>query len=107
VYFAVIEAWGWPLLGSYRTGVAILGFIGIAMCASGSQVGEGKQMRAPLTVAISFLGAAALVLVVWGLIVVSEAVFTALAIDIVVLWAITTLRHAAGTLAVPRPRPVH
>ncbi len=47
------------------------------------------------------LGGLALVLAVTGLIVGTRAPFVALVVDILVLWVVSTLRHAAGTQAHP------
>ena len=53
------------------------------------------MVRGPVLIAASVLGVGALVLIVAGLIVGTEALLVALTIDIVALWFITTWRHAA------------
>lgn len=101
VLLAVTQAWSWPLLGDYRSGVVALATLGFAMCAVGLQVPEGAAAesfkRAPMILA-SVLGAGALVLVIAGLILANEALFAALAIVLLALWLLTTADHAvAGT----------
>ena len=91
---AVIQGWGWPLLGSYRTGVLALGILGISMCTIGAQINEGSFGKSPYTILASLLGGGALVLIVVGLVIGSRAVFLAVASDILVLWAMATVRHA-------------
>ncbi|HSH32384.1 MAG TPA: hypothetical protein VLB31_02055, partial [Actinomycetota bacterium] len=52
------------------------------------------MVRGPALIAASVLGAAAVVLIVAGLIVGTEALLVSLTVDIVALWFITTWRHA-------------
>jgi hypothetical protein len=107
VLVAVTQAWSWPLLGDYRSGVIALTILGFAMCSVGLQVAEGtaaESFRRPPMILGSVLGVAALVLVVTGLIFATGALFVALAIVVLALWFLTTLDHAAsGT----RVQPIH
>jgi hypothetical protein len=66
------------------------------MCRLGMHwITDAKDMvRGPTLIAASVLGATALVLIVAGLIVGTEALLVALTVDIVALWFITTWRHA-------------
>jgi hypothetical protein len=105
VLAAVTQAWSWPLLGDYRSGVIALTILGFAMCAVGLQVAEGsagESFKRPLMVLGSALGVAALTLVITGLIFATGTLFVALAIVILALWFVTTIDHAlAGTQGQP------
>lgn len=90
---AVVEGWGWPLLGTYRSGAAVLLVVGFGMCAlSGSS--QTTSMRSAYTVTTSLLGVLALVFAIWAIVADTQAPFVALAIDIVLLWLVSTLHHA-------------
>jgi hypothetical protein len=109
VTLAVTQGWGWPLLGSERAGVAVLAVIGYAMCVLGGSrtAVEGliREPRGHASVAVlSAFGALALVLVVVGLLVGTQAMLVALAITLAVLWAITTARHGLTGSVGPRAR---
>jgi hypothetical protein len=93
---AVVEEWGWPLLGSYRAGGVVLLVLGFGMCAlSGSS--QTTSMRSPYTVTTSILGVLALGFAIWAIIADTQAPFVALAIDIVLLWLVSTMHHAIGS----------
>jgi hypothetical protein len=97
VLLAVTQAWSWPLLGDYRSGVVALTILGFTMCTVGLQVVPGQaaeSFRRPLMIAGSVLGVTALVLVVAGLIFATEALFVALAFVLLALWVATTVDHA-------------
>jgi hypothetical protein len=100
---AVTGEWGWPLLGSYRSGTVALGIVGIAMCSfSGWGTAAATERPGRGTVAVgSVLGGLALVLIVAGVIVGSELLFMALAVDTLALWLIATIRHALVGTAGP------
>jgi hypothetical protein len=93
VALAVTQRGDWPLLGSYRSGVGVLGVVGITMCSIGSSL-EASSFRSPLVRFASVLGGVAVVLIVAGLIAGTETLFLTLAADIAVLWVVATLRHA-------------
>jgi hypothetical protein len=96
VALAVTNDWGWPLLGSVRTGSLVVGALGIAMCI-GSRGGEAFESGRPGAAVkiLAGLGVLALVLTVVGAVGGSESVFMALAIDTIVMWLMATIRHAA------------
>jgi hypothetical protein len=96
VALAVTQGWNWTLLGSTKAGVAAVAVIGYMMCRLGMHwITDAKDMvRGPVLIAASVLGVGALVLIVAGLIVGTEALLVALTINIVALWFITTWRHA-------------
>ncbi len=109
VFLAVTRSWDWPLLGSYRMGIVALLIIGQGSCVLGGSADAissltdrtAHAVRAADIVAI-VLGGLALVLAVIGLFVGTRAPFVALVVDILILWVVSTLRHALGT----QPHPV-
>jgi hypothetical protein len=97
VFLAAYQGWGVPLVGnSYRWAAGVIALLGLAACALGS------PDRGRTTVLLSALGVAALVLTVLTLWTGSLTPLALLAADVVVLWAVSTFRHA---LHVPR-RPI-
>jgi hypothetical protein len=108
VVLAVLQGWGWPLLGSYRAGVMALAAIGVPMCLIGAYpFWDSVAFRQPrlilrdpfLTVA-AMLGFAAATTLVIGLVTGTELLFVSLAVVMGALWLVATLRHAVE--AVPR-----
>lgn len=91
VTLAVTQAWGWPLLGTPRAGVVAVGVLGIAMC---SVAGSRAASKDPFIVTTTVLAVVTLGLIVAGLIAGTETLLVALAITLVVMWVLTTLRHA-------------
>ena len=67
VALAVTRSWDWPMLGSYRAGVAALGVIGWSMCIVGSSR-TTFSFKGPFVVFASALGGLALLLVIVGLV---------------------------------------
>jgi hypothetical protein len=103
VALAVTRSWDWPLLGSYRAGVAALGVIGWSMCILGGPR-TASSFKGPFVVFASALGGLALVLVIVGLVTGTQGPFIWLAVDIEVLWATTTLHHADSAGPAPARR---
>lgn len=108
VVLAVLQGWGWPLLGSYRAGVIALAAIGVPMCLIGAYpFWDSVAFRQPrlilrdpfLTVA-AVLGFAAATTLVVGLVTGTELPFVSLAALMGALWIVATIRHAVE--AVPR-----
>jgi hypothetical protein len=96
-YAATHEGWGVPLVGDSRrwaTGVILL--VGLGTCGLGSKV-TGATMT--LFALLGSLAAALAVLSLWTA---SLTPLSLLVADIVVLWTLSTIRHAAH---LPR-RPV-
>ena len=99
IALAVTNDWGWPLLASARAGSFAVGFIGIAMCiTAGSGRAIDRELQDPAVKVMSAFGALALVLMIAGVISVSEFVFTALVIDVLGLWLMATIRHATTSI---------
>lgn len=89
VFAATHEGWGLPLIGSsHRWATGAIMLLGIGTCA------QGKASRDALTKASALLGVLALGLGVLALVTGSLTPLSFLVIDIVALWALSTLRHA-------------
>lgn len=105
VTLAVTEGWAWPMLGSTRAGIVAVGILGVAMCSIGTRSEDMATRDAfvhhPGMIVGSVLGTVALVLLIAGLIAGTEALLIILAADLVLLWAVATIRHAAT-----RPTPI-
>jgi hypothetical protein len=84
--------WGGPLLGDYRAGTVALAVIGFAMCGAASDYGTVRGPD-PFVVLAALLGIAALGLVIGGLVAPSATMFVWLAVVIVALWFVSTVRH--------------
>jgi hypothetical protein len=96
IVIATTNAWAWPGLASYRTGTLVLGAIGLGMCIVGSQLADDGS--APKVTSLpGLLGFGGAVLTISGIITGSKVIFLALAVDMAVLYAMATVRHALGT----------
>lgn len=96
VAVAVVQDWGWPLLGSYRAGSVAILVLGMGMCATGNSAVEGSSMREPYTAVTSVLGIVSLGIAIWAIVADTQTSMVALTISTIVLWAISTLAHAVG-----------
>jgi hypothetical protein len=95
VFLATHEGWGVPLVGdSHRWAAGAIFLLGSLTCGLGS---PGKDAATKL---LAILGAAALVLAVLAIATGSLTALSLLVADMVALWAVATLRHAAGARAV-------
>jgi hypothetical protein len=91
VFLATHEAWGVPLVGnSHRWAAGAIFLLGSLTCGLGS---PGKDRATKLLV---ILGVAALVLAVLAVATGSLTPLSLLLVDMVALWAVSTLRHAAA-----------
>ncbi len=96
-FVAAHQGWGVPLIGdSHRWAAGAISLLGIASCAMGS---PGKGVGARL---LATLGTAALVLAVLALATGSLTPLSLLVADMVLLWALATLRHVHETPGEPR-----
>lgn len=98
ITLAVTQGWDWPLVGSMRAGMLALGIAGIAMCSVGTR---SEDMAARETFAShpgmwlgSALGVVALAIFVIGMIVDTEAWLVAMALTLLALWIVASVRHA-------------
>jgi len=94
VLLALTQSWSWPLLGDYRAGVVALAIIGFLMCSVGLRASGMDDFKQPLMIVASVLGVGTLGLIVFGLILPTEAIFVALGIMLLALWVLTTVDHA-------------
>jgi hypothetical protein len=98
IMLAVTRGWDWPLLGSVKAGIVALGVVGIAGCTTATRTQDmatGQELkRHPGMILGSILGGAALVMFIGGLIAGTEAWLVALAMTLIALWFVATVRHA-------------
>jgi hypothetical protein len=86
-FLATHEAWNVPLIGdSHRWAAAVILALGIAACAAGA--------RRTTSVLFGTLGAAAFVFAVLALVTGSLTPLSLLVADMLVMWAVSTVRHA-------------
>jgi hypothetical protein len=82
VFLATHEAWNVPLVGdSHRWAAAVIMTLGIATCSVGAN-------------RVAVLGGAAFVFGVLALVTSSLTLLSLLVADMVMMWALTTFRHA-------------
>jgi len=101
VGLAVAGSWGWPMLGSPRTGCLAVLILGIGMCAASQPAGTdqpGRRDHGPAVAVLSILGVVSLVLAVAGLISGSDLAFASLVTVTLAMWLLATVRHAARSL---------
>jgi hypothetical protein len=91
-FVATHESWNVPLVGdSYRLAAGAIAVLGIVTCGLGS-----PSVDAPSRVLMG-LGALALVLSVLAVVIGSLTVLSLLVADVVLLWALSTIRHVLGS----------
>lgn len=89
VFVATHEGWDLPLVGdSHRWAAGVIAVLGIATC------GLGTPDKGAATTLLAALGVLALPLAVLALVTGSLTPLSLLVVDIVLLWALSTLRHA-------------
>ena len=97
-FLATHEGWGvWLVGGSHRWAAGAIALLGIGAC------GLGSPGRGVTTKLLGALGALALVLAVLAIATGSLTALSLLVVDIVLLWAVSTLRHVLGTPHRPLP----
>ena len=102
VYVAnVQDSW---YLGSNRGAAVTMLAIGAISCPLGARIDEIETGMTTPIVLLGFLGVTALVLGIIAIVTAAQWALAALAIVLIVLWAGTTLRHAATP---PRPIATH
>ena len=89
VFVASHESWNIWLVGdSHRWAAVVISLLGVVTCGLGSP-GQGVATKL-----MAMLGAVALVLAVLAIVIGSLTPLSLLVIDIVLLWAASTWRHA-------------
>ena len=99
IYAAHTAGWAVPFVENVRWATLLIGGVGLSMCIVG---GSGATIVAKGTffVVAATLGGAAMLLIVVGVATGWSLALTLLAADTVLLWIVSTIRHAA----VPRPQ---
>ena len=88
-FFATHQGWNvWLVGGSHRWAAGVIALLGMATCGLGSP-GRGTATRL-----LSTLGVIAVALAVLALVAGSLTPLSFLVVDIVLLWAVATARHA-------------
>jgi hypothetical protein len=88
VFVATHQEWDvWLVGGSHRWAAGAILLLGAATC------GQGSPSKGRASTFLATLGAAALVLAVLALATGSLTALSLLVVDIVLLWAVSTLRH--------------
>jgi hypothetical protein len=96
-FFATHEGWNVWLIGdSHRWAAGVITALGMMTC------GFGSLAKGPVSKLLAVLGVAALVLAVLALATASLTPLSLLVVDIVVLWAVSTFRHAVHVPHKPR-----
>jgi hypothetical protein len=94
-FLATHEGWNVPLIGdSHRWAAAVILILGIAACGAGA--------RRTTSALFSVLGGAAFLFGALALVTGSLTALSLLVADMLVMWAIATVRHSHGS----RGRPV-
>ena len=91
LYVALTHGIQLPIISNYRWAIAIVGVLGIAMCATSAMIPSEPSSRWIKLSAL--LGVASLGLIIYGLIVGTANAFMALTVMIIVQWIVATLRH--------------
>jgi len=91
-FFATHEGWGVPLVGDSRRWAAVVVLLlGLGACSRGEPQEDPRAARVPMV-----LGILALALGVVAIVTGSLTPLSLLVLDTVVLWIVTTVRHAGG-----------
>lgn len=90
VVVANVAEWNWPLIAGDRASIATLALLGLAqyLCCPAS-----AEPRGVVTNALELVGVGAIALVAVGLAIESHVVLTLLLSLLVLVWAVSTLRH--------------
>jgi hypothetical protein len=95
-FVAAHQGWNVPLIGSsYRWAAVVVFALGAVTC------GLGNQTSGKMPMLFMVLGTAALALFVLALVTGSLTPLSLLVVDIVALWAATTIRHARHAHVTP------
>jgi len=102
VYIANVQEWWY--LGSNRWAAVTMLAIGAISCPLGARIDQIEQGVTPAIVLLGGLGITALVLGIVAIVTAAQWALFSLMIVLLVLWAGTTMRHAATP---PRPIAAH
>jgi hypothetical protein len=91
ILYGKLKGYNWPLLSSWRLATLALLVIGLGACII---IGSGAvPAKNGWTTTASILGGLAFFLILTGLITGNKLFFFAVGLDIIALWAITTMHH--------------
>jgi hypothetical protein len=93
LYYVTAKGIDLPIFTGYRWSIGIVAIIGITMCAlsgGGESTASGSN---PFTILASILGVAAFLFIVYGLIAGTKLAVILLAVTVLLLWGIATVRH--------------
>jgi uncharacterized membrane protein YccC len=102
IFVAHFQQWEWPLIGDVRLATLVVGAIGLGMCIVGGDPNAVTAKNA-YTVFASSLGVGALALAALGAISDWPVVLAALVAVTLVLYVVTTVRHAVVEMPIARP----
>ena len=91
---AVLGGWGWPLLGSVRTGAAVVLVLSMAMCGMGNATDSKVSMDDRYVRFMTGFGILIFGTAVVAMITAEELWLVVETAMIVGMWLVTTLRHA-------------
>lgn len=100
--FAKIREYSWTLIGSWRTAIGSLGFLGLLMATIDETDFTHFNAWGFIEWALALAGVG---LVAAGLIVSSKVLVVVLAVDVLSLWFASIIRHAFSH-EVPRQAPI-
>jgi hypothetical protein len=102
IAIAHLQGWSVPVVDSARGGSAAIGVVGLGMCIVGGS-GAAITAKSGYTMLAGLMGGAALLLVIAGLITGWSVMVTLIAADTLLLYALTTARHALEGVLCPTP----
>jgi hypothetical protein len=94
IFAANTANWSVPFVENARWASLLIGLVGLSMCIVGGSA-TVIAVKSPFVVAAGVLGSAAMLLVVIGVATGWSLAVTLLAADTLVLWIVSTIRHAA------------
>jgi len=101
-YAAHALAWHWPIVEDARGATLLIGIVGLGMCIVGGS-GDTISSRSRFTIVAGILGSTSLLLIIVGLVTGWPLAVALVAATTLLLYAISTIRHAAAGVAAPQP----
>jgi hypothetical protein len=94
IFAAHTANWSVPFVEDTRWATLLIGAVGLSMCIVGGS-GATIAAKSTFTVVAGILGGAAMLLVIIGLTIGWSLAVTLLSADTLLLWVVSTIRHAA------------
>lgn len=92
IVVATLQKYGWPIVGSTRWAIGLLGLLGLGMCIFSSP-GDTIQWSNPYILGMSVLGGLSAVVVLVGLVFSADLWVYLLGGTIVLMWLVATAKH--------------